>query len=175
MTSPRDKRLTKSKVNQPPRGLQSLLGNVNQGVNPHELNHVIQPTTDLLPFWSVDKQKSESKITVVSTVLGGSTIVVPDGKLWRVRHIAGRTVTQSTDVLALEIEVWYKGTTLRVPLAYGPLFTSPQNGSELALSFSPGDLWYSGGTTFAVLFAVFLPASGTRSVTMTMDYTEISE
>lgn len=72
-----------SKVNTTPRGLQSLLGNVNQGENPNQLNQVINPTTDLFPFWSVDKTRFRVVAGSVAHTIGqGVELVVPEGKLY---------------------------------------------------------------------------------------------
>jgi len=84
MTRPFDKRMRVSKVNAPPRGLQNLLGNVNQGINPHELDQKISPVVDLYPHWAVDriKQALESG-NVAGTVGQGLQIIVPEGELWQ--------------------------------------------------------------------------------------------
>lgn len=85
MTNIRDKLIYLSKVNTPPVGLQNLLGNVNQGVNPHELDHKITPVVDLYPHWAVNKLKTELSFGEVAGTSGeGLTINVPDGELWQV-------------------------------------------------------------------------------------------
>ena len=90
MTNPRDKRLLISKVNTPPKGLQSLLGNVNQGLNPHELAHAVSPSVDLFPHWAIDKMKVNSATSSYAPGPGtGQTITVPAGELWMPISIAG--------------------------------------------------------------------------------------
>ena len=90
MTNPRDKRLLISKVNASPKGLQSLLGNVNQGVNPHELDHVVSPGVDLYPHWAADKTLVKSETTsVVPSPGNGMTITVPEGEIWQPIAIGG--------------------------------------------------------------------------------------
>lgn len=83
MTNPRDKSTLVSKVNATPIGLQNLLGNVNQGINPHELDHKISPTVDLFPFWSQQKTRFATETGSVAGTIGqGIEIEVPEGELW---------------------------------------------------------------------------------------------
>jgi len=72
-----------SKINTPPRGLQNFLGNVNQGVNPSDLDQQVNPTVDLVPFWGTDKLKSiVSGASIAGTLGQGITVEVPEGELW---------------------------------------------------------------------------------------------
>lgn len=108
MTSPRDKRQTASKVNATPIGLQSLLGNVNQGVNPHELNHEIQPIVDLLPFWSSRRLIKESDTQSLSIVHGqGINLTVPEGELWLpiAAHFECGNFATATDDISLTVGI----------------------------------------------------------------------
>ena len=85
MTNPGDLRKLVSKVNSSPRGLQDLLGNVNQGINPHELDHRISPVVDLYPHWSVNRLLAEFKTEEIAGTVGqGTNIEVPEGELWQV-------------------------------------------------------------------------------------------
>ena len=85
MTNPKDLRKTASKVNTTPKGLQDLLGNVNQGTNPHELDHKISPIVDLYRFWTVNKVLAKfATAEVAGTVGQGLSVPVPEGELWQI-------------------------------------------------------------------------------------------
>lgn len=74
-----------SKVNTPPRALQFLLGNVNQGINPHDLDGVVQPIVDLYPHYTTAQLRQEiSSASIAGTVGQGLTILVPEGEVWQV-------------------------------------------------------------------------------------------
>lgn len=80
-----------SKVNTPPRGLQDFLGNVNQGVNPHELNHTVNPGVDLIPFWGVDKTTTTIASGSVNGTIGqGIELRVPSGEIWMPVAVSGQ-------------------------------------------------------------------------------------
>lgn len=89
-----------SKVNTPPIGLQNLLGNVNQGVNPHELDQIITPSVDLYPHWATNKIRAAFETAEVAGAVGqGLGISVPEGELWQViaAECAYETVSATTD------------------------------------------------------------------------------
>lgn len=72
-----------SKINQVPSSLQSLLGNVNQGVNPSDLSGVVSPGVDLVPFWGLEKTKFRVAASSIGHVIGqGVEMVVPAGEAW---------------------------------------------------------------------------------------------
>ena len=97
MTRPADKNRIVSKVNTTPRALQSLLGNVNQGINPHELDHRISPNVDLYPHWAANSLRSIlNSQSIAGTVGQGITEVVPDGETWQVIAASVTKVKAST-------------------------------------------------------------------------------
>lgn len=106
MTRPRDAKLRLSKVNTPPRGLQSFLGNVNQGVNPHELDHTISPTVELSPFWGIDQVKGGlASLSISGTVGQGVTVVVPPGQVWQVIAASCDMSLVATESLGLSLNI----------------------------------------------------------------------
>jgi len=89
-----------SQINQPPVGLQSLLGTKNFGKNPDDLSQIVQPTVDMFPFWASQKIRYIQEQT--TTAGAGSTIetIVPDGETWLVLSAAYGTeiLTTSDDM-----------------------------------------------------------------------------
>lgn len=95
-----------SKINQTPIGLQSLLGNVNQGVNPSELDGNVSPGVDLLPFWGYEKTKFRVVGgSVAHTVGQGTEMVVPTGEVWLPIAVSADSFNLTTQegILALHI------------------------------------------------------------------------
>lgn len=89
MTRPKDAFQRVSKVNTAPRGLQSLLGNVNQGINPHELAHQLSPGIDLYPFLVIDKKRWGGGLAAYTAVGDLIGVTVPEGEVWAVDNFSG--------------------------------------------------------------------------------------
>ncbi|GAG61667.1 unnamed protein product, partial [marine sediment metagenome] len=124
MTNPRE--LNKSKVNSPPRGLQYFLGNVNQGLNPHELNHEVQPIADLVPFWGVDKTVSSVVGgNIVKTIGQGIEMLVPEGEVWYMVAASAQCFASATFALAISLRIVAPGGGLLTTIATGIAFPAP--------------------------------------------------
>lgn len=73
-----------SRINTPPKGLQNLLGNINQGINPSNLSQEVYGVTDLYPHWTANKLDVAFATAEVAGVTGqGVGIAIPEGEIWQ--------------------------------------------------------------------------------------------
>lgn len=95
-----------SRINQPPRGLQDLLGSQNFGDNPSDLAETVIPSLEMLDFLSAEKIDFE-RIAGSRTARGGNVgVVVPEGELWFMMEASGVGIPDLVgDSLALEIDI----------------------------------------------------------------------
>lgn len=73
-----------------PKGLLSLLGSQNFGINPKDLSDVVAPTVELSELYLLSKQVSTFQ-TIAAPANGtnaGAGLIVPAGEVWRV-HAGG--------------------------------------------------------------------------------------
>lgn len=71
-----------SQINQPPFGLQALLGSKNFGDNPSVLAETVLPTVDLTMFLYAEKIFYERTASVLNARGQANSINVPAGELW---------------------------------------------------------------------------------------------
>ena len=155
MTNPRDLQKLVSKVNSSPRGLQDLLGNVNQGINPHELDHKISPTVDLYPFWSSNKiLATQVNGDIAGTVGQYVAVPVPEGELWQVIAASAHYDTiAATDDTHISVGVLAQNLSQFVSFHDNVILNSPgAAGSHTVAGGSFGDRFVlSGGWNIAGL------------------------
>jgi len=138
-----------SKINQTPRGLQSLLGNVNQGVNPSDLSQVVSPGVDLFPFWAVEKTKFQLQGASVAHVVGqGIELIVPEGKLWMPLVVSSNGFNLSGQGGQISIHITDNSATARPVLAVSEY--NPDRGVTVGVACS------------AVLQKPFVMSAGNR-------------
>lgn len=153
MTNPRDKSKNASMIATSPRGLQDLLGNINQGVNPHDLSHTVSGVIDLTPFWSTDKLQMNANLGAITAVGDYVSFEVPTGEVWRpvnvTAHLNSQTANDET-----RLSVVYKDPTGRVfSLVDGDLYTEATGNDlyYLGYQFTNVMLLPSGWTIGAVV------------------------
>jgi len=115
MSGPGDKLLL-SKVNAVPRGLQDFLGNVNQGINPQQLDPLVSPSVDLFPFYQVDNLRARLEVdTGVPGALGfGVDVEVPEGEIWQVIAASAsyKTIGAGTDDTSISVGIYDPSLTV---------------------------------------------------------------
>ena len=79
-----------SRINQPPFGLQSLLGSQNFGDNPSELAQTVVPLIDLWPFLSAEKIRYARGASTLNARGDSVSVTVPEGELWMPLTISAR-------------------------------------------------------------------------------------
>ena len=172
MTNPRDLRKLVSKVNTTPKGLQSLLGNVNQGINPHELNHLVTPGVDLFQFYGVDKLKGFSNSSAQAPVTGWAVdVTVPEGKLWQIVAAGVAINVAATDETGIGLRLRNPGgisNTVDIPIASFPPITSQVHSgvtvNQVGLVF-PNRFFLSAGW---LIRGIVLGTNDADSTTMTV-------
>ena len=125
MTDPRQENKKVSKINQPPRGLQDFLGNVNQGINPHELDHRVAPGVDLVPFWGVDKIRMLVNTGNVTGAVGqGIELAVPAGEVWIPIAVSGDWFLLTTEIGRIALHMTDPAGNARTVIAKSELVTA---------------------------------------------------
>lgn len=174
MTSPKKQPRGLSKVNQVPRGLQSLLGNVNQGMNPDELDNVISGQVDLLPFWASDKIRFER--TTISaaapTAASRANVTVPEGEVWVPIVVSALCTIRIGDIIRI-------GTVLRIPdgnfMSLGlPATSGPNTATNAEIIYAGGfvdqTLVLPAGHSFTAEIQASEVQTGTVSLTSSVLY-----
>lgn len=77
-----------SRINRVPRGLQDLLGNINQGENPDELLEGVRAGFDIQPLWLLERLRTRRVTGTNPTNFTQYQITVPTNELWLVRTLA---------------------------------------------------------------------------------------
>lgn len=143
-----------SRINQPPWGLQDLLGSKNFGDNPSELAETVIPSLDMVDFLTADKIDYEREAGFGTARGDNIAIVVPEGELWMMMEASGVGIPSAAgDSVSLEIDI--------IAFPNAPFPTAP-----MTLQFSgPADTMISTGDTVGVTYSPprgFLPIwSGT--------------
>lgn len=107
-------------INQPPRGLQDLLGSQSFGDNPSELARVVVPGVELYPFWATDKESYLRSSNVLTGRGVAVSTTVPIGEIWIPRAISGvhsgladtPTVIESLSIRIAALAVGGQGVTV---------------------------------------------------------------
>lgn len=76
------------RVNTPPLGLQSLLGNQNFGDNPDDLSQTIRPVIDQTPFLGSTQIKYSRDASSLNGVGVAVTTTVPQGEAWYILGVS---------------------------------------------------------------------------------------
>ena len=153
MTRPQDKRIFLSKVNTPPVGLQDLLGNVNQGVNPHDLDHKISPGVDLYPHYTSNRLEIATASAEVAGITGqGVGIPIPEGQIWQPIALSAEYELQGTnaDDTQFSVGVQRLGTGYYVPFHTSFDLNYPGTAGDFGVACGPtGQRFFvSGGWQF---------------------------
>lgn len=154
-----------SRINQPPWGLQALLGSKNFGDNPSELAETVVPTVDVFKFLSADRIDYEL-VNGATNARGDSIeIAVPEGELWLVMAIMGTsTPTRDGDQVSTQIELFEPPNTPTPASEFvlefsGPAETIVSTGDYVGISYKPrgGPLPVWSGTKIRLRISSYLP------------------
>ena len=83
-------------IQEPPRGLLSLLGIKSLGVNPDQLSDGVLSMLDLLDFYTLDGKQMIGQTQNAVTVVGANyaTITIPDGEIWLVYAVSSQGIVR---------------------------------------------------------------------------------
>lgn len=78
-----------SRINQVPRGLQSLLRSKSLGANPSDLGQLVLPTVDLTNAYAAERMRWAQAIFNATAPQVEIDVGPDDGKLWLPTYVAG--------------------------------------------------------------------------------------
>lgn len=150
-----------SRINRVPEGLQKILGSQSLGVNPQELLGDVRPSIelfDLYTFPELEYQRGAGSLTGRGIV---SSVTVPQGETWLVKHIAADIAGVTTAATRYSISLRLDGITgmqagigLALPLVRGG-FTSDAIGDIFSISKTFEKPFYLvGGNRIAAWFDI---------------------
>ena len=126
-----------SKINRVPRGLQDILGNTAQGVNPAELRQEVMPSLDMLPLWLVEKTEWTRFVGSFAATFQQNTIQVPAGEMWIPFAISGEAVTEAPGASVVH-SVGYSDepNTSRVHLGTSQAYLATENSESSICTYT---------------------------------------
>ena len=135
------------RINTPPVGLQSLLGNTNFGDNPSDLSEVVAPTLEFFAFMAQQKVHFERNAGSLAGQGFATQIVIPDGEIWALLGVNG-----FVNFNAAGDEIQYQINIRDAPnipvvdpqhvLAHTPVVTATNALEPLQLVYEPNHLWW---------------------------------
>lgn len=172
-----------SQINRPPRGLQDLLGSLNFGKNPANLDQNVWPGIDMLAFWALDAQfvrrDTGGDLTTPAAVV--NSYDVPFGEVWvPITFSCKCAYTNVGDQGGFTLELDRHGPVSGSLPAVGQVLAQADGPPALVIGhvFSASFTWdrpilYPSGTRFRVLTAYNIVAVGPTSATTTLHYLKL--